>query len=67
VVLPVTDALLVRPNARIDCCAHATPEADHPVKIAFRPTDRYLGDLSGFSSDVEQRSSSEQKMGMLDE
>jgi hypothetical protein len=29
-----------------------------PVKIAFPPTGRYLGDLSGFSSDAVPRASS---------
>jgi hypothetical protein len=66
-MLSATGAPAVQPNARIDCCAHATPEVDRRVKIAFRSTGRYLGDLSGFSNDVEQHSSSEQKMGMLHE
>jgi hypothetical protein len=58
-MLSATGALLVQPNVRVDCCAHATTEVKHPVKIAFRPTGRYLGDLSGFSTHVERRSSSE--------
>jgi hypothetical protein len=51
-----TDAQVVPRNAQIDCCLHATPEVDHPVKIAFQAAGRYLGDLSGISSDVGQRS-----------
>src|SRR5882757_5647698 len=57
------DAQVVQPQAPIDCCVRATSEANHPVKIAFRTTGRYLGDLSGFPSDVEQRSASEYKWG----
>jgi hypothetical protein len=66
-MLSATDALLVQPNVRVDCCAHATTEVEHPVKIAFRPTGRYLGDLSAIFNTRRAALVVRIKMGILDE